>query len=915
MSEVFISYSRKDKGFVRRLGDELAARHREAWIDWKDIPLTAEWQREIFTNIETADNFVFVISPDSIASPNCKKEIDHAAANNKRIAPIFYRFVPDDAIPETLAKYQRIDFVDDVDFSSKFEMLVKALDTDLVWTQAHTRLLTRAKEWEHEAEDGSFLLRGKDLDEAETWMARSAEREPKPTPLQSRYILASRQASTKRQRIVIAAVVTALVVSLGLAVYAFRQKAVANQNAVEARRQQDVAVKNEHEAKHQQGIAEQQTHLADERRVEAEKQTRIALSRALGTAALLKQDRELDLASLLGSEALRMEDTFEARNAVFSAYQGNPRLMTCLHHPAFVNSVAFSADGRSLATLDENGMVRLWDIATRQVIWQDKETAVRELALSPVGNLLAAHRRNGSVAVWNIAKRILVGTISAPRTVNNLAFSRDGKLLAFSKSDGFVELWNALSLEKLGEPIQVSEGGMGKIVFSPDGTSLAVYRTEGPIVLNLVTKKVQTAKKTIISDLAFSTDGKVLAASSPTSGVVQLWEVPSLNFIEEAGVPHGGASTTLTYNTNGKLFAVGLYNGTVQLFDATDRHPVAEPLQGHSGRVTSVAFSPDGKVLASSAQDRTVLIWNVTYPRIIASEFQEHFEERVGAPQALAFSSDNKRLASAGFDSTLRLWNVASRKQIGSSAHLDPRTRPGRGDSGLFAFTADMRLLAAVKSDGEVHLWDVATMQPVPGLSVHPHEHPIALAFSTNGEILASAFSEGRIQFWKIHSGKPGNVLVNSRNELEIKSLVFSRNDKLLAAADENGDVQLWDVEHQRPVGGVLKNGSLAASNLLVTGQLSNVAFSRDGRILATGSKDGSVSFWDVATRKLIGEPLIDELGKEISSVVFSPDGKLLATGGEDTVRLWDVGSRQAMGKPLQTGASVLSMAFSTTVL
>ena len=161
MAQVFISYSRKDKEFVRKLGDALSAEKRDAWVDWKDIPLTAEWQREILTNIEAADNFIFVISPESAASSNCKKEIDHAVANNKRMVPIFHRPVPDEAIPEGLGRFQRIDFGDDDNFDSKFAALIAALDTDLAWIQVHTRLLTRAKEWEREGKDSSFMLRGK----------------------------------------------------------------------------------------------------------------------------------------------------------------------------------------------------------------------------------------------------------------------------------------------------------------------------------------------------------------------------------------------------------------------------------------------------------------------------------------------------------------------------------------------------------------------------------------------------------------------------------------------------------------------------------------------------------------------------------------------------------------------------------
>lgn len=145
-----MSYSPKDKDFVRRLNDALVGQKREAWVDWKDIPLTAEWQQEILTNIETTENFVFVISPESAASPNCKKEIEHAVANHKRMFPIVRRQVPDDAVREALRKFQWIDFSNDDTFEPRFAALVAALDTDLAWVNVHTRLLTRAKEWEWE---------------------------------------------------------------------------------------------------------------------------------------------------------------------------------------------------------------------------------------------------------------------------------------------------------------------------------------------------------------------------------------------------------------------------------------------------------------------------------------------------------------------------------------------------------------------------------------------------------------------------------------------------------------------------------------------------------------------------------------------------------------------------------------------
>ncbi len=248
MAQVFISYSRKDKDFVQKLAAALAAQKREAWVDWKDIAPTAEWQKEILTNIEAADNFVFVIGPESAASPNCRKEIDHAVANHKRMVPIFHRPVPDADIPESLEKYQRIDFTDSDNFDARIAALITVLDTDLAWVQTHTRLLIRAKEWEQEKKDSSYVLRRKDLREAEQWLGKSAGKEPAPTTLHSQYIVASRQAATQNQRIVIAAVMFAALLAIGLAIYAFIQKGIANADAAEAQRQKTVAQQRQKEA-------------------------------------------------------------------------------------------------------------------------------------------------------------------------------------------------------------------------------------------------------------------------------------------------------------------------------------------------------------------------------------------------------------------------------------------------------------------------------------------------------------------------------------------------------------------------------------------------------------------------------------------------------------------------------------------
>src|SRR5918997_538145 len=129
MADVFISYSRKDKDFVLALHRALEERDRDSWVDWEDIPLTAKWLEEVYSGIEHADTFAFVISPDSVASKIYKQELDHAVENNKRLVPIWHREVDDGFVPPHLASHQYICFRKSDDFDEAFESLVEALDT------------------------------------------------------------------------------------------------------------------------------------------------------------------------------------------------------------------------------------------------------------------------------------------------------------------------------------------------------------------------------------------------------------------------------------------------------------------------------------------------------------------------------------------------------------------------------------------------------------------------------------------------------------------------------------------------------------------------------------------------------------------------------------------------------------------
>src|SRR5882724_12324324 len=335
--EVFISYSRKDKEFVRRLDEELKRRNREAWVDWEGIPPGDTWEKTIYGAIEASNTFIFVLTPDSIASEICGKEIAHAAANNKRLVPIVHRDVAADRVPKSLGELNWIFCRDSDDFGEATETLVRALDTDLSWVRAHTRLLTRAIEWDTNGRNNSFVLRGDDLRSAERWLAEAGvQKERQPTALQTEYIIASRKAAARRQRITLGAVTFALVVAIALAVVAFFAEAKAKdqtKKTSEAASRGNVSLSrySKEGGKNAQALAQ----LAQALRLNSENREASGL-----TAAMLTQ------------------------------LSWHVPLTDSMWHKNVVHSAQFSPDGQRVVTASDDQTARVWDA----VIVTDKDT-------------------------------------------------------------------------------------------------------------------------------------------------------------------------------------------------------------------------------------------------------------------------------------------------------------------------------------------------------------------------------------------------------------------------------------------------------------------------------------------------------------------------------------------------------------
>jgi hypothetical protein len=203
--QIFISYSRKDIDLVQRIVVELANNNIDTWIDWKSIPKGEDWLQEIYHGIEKADAFLFLISPDSIQSQMCRKELAHAVENSKRIVPLVCRDInPSEAPTELLGYNWLFARPDKEDLQKSIIELVRVINVDLDYIRRHTNLQIKALEWERRSRDHSYLLRGIELQETEMLINKSILKDPKPTSLQLSYVLASRNhIQVQRRRIVI----------------------------------------------------------------------------------------------------------------------------------------------------------------------------------------------------------------------------------------------------------------------------------------------------------------------------------------------------------------------------------------------------------------------------------------------------------------------------------------------------------------------------------------------------------------------------------------------------------------------------------------------------------------------------------------------------------------------------------------
>jgi WD40 repeat protein len=879
MPDAFISYSRRDsREFVERLSAALAERGKDAWVDLEDIPPASKWEQDLREGVAGSDAFCFVISPGSVASEHCLRELDYASERNKRLVPVNHVAVADADVPAAIASHnwipQQGSFEDD--FEASVATLVEAIETDLDWVRAHTRWGERAEEWDRRERDRSLLARGSDLTEAEQFLAAAAGRRPEPTELQGEYVVASRAAASRRQRVTVGAVSVALVVSLGLAVFALFQR--------------------------QTAIDERET----------------ATSRALAANSFLSLPTDPELSLLLGIEAADAKRTAEAEDALRSALLESRVRLALEGHTGGVTSAEFSPDGATVLTTSEDETGALWDPATGErraelvgheadipragafsedgtkvltyapdgtarvwsaedgssiAVLEDRDDALGRLqdaAFSPDGSLVAtAPFVNSTAKIWDVESGTLIRELPQD-TVDRLGFSPDGKLLITADQDEQVSLWRVADGERLAEYAEDAQTAYSHAGFSPGGDLFVTAGADGFARLRRLDGSVVATLEHAgpVVDVAFSPDGERIATAGE-DGVVKVWSTADGSQISVFD-GHGAPVNVVAFSPDGTLAASGGDDGRALLWAPTSGSQVAA-LVGHSGPVVDLDFDDSGSNVVTASTDETARIWTAA---LGGGAFGpgESSPARGFDP---AFSADGAELLAEG------------------GGHASVIETDGRDRVGEFSIEGSENLVPALGPGGELALTTRGFRAVAPELRSTADGTVIgrlnatrvhAAGFSPDGErIVVGGYRSAGIH--DLNTGELEVSLIGHDPKLEIQSAEFSDDGAKAVTSSLDRTVRIWDAATGEQL---IELPAFGQSDTQLVSYSTGAVLSPSSELVATWARyEADANLWDAVTGELVAT--LEGQRSSMWDVAFSPSGRYLATVDfEGVVRLWE---------------------------
>jgi len=609
----------------------------------------------------------------------------------------------------------------------------------------------------------------------------------------------------------------------------------------------------------------------------ANRQRMLLVAQALaGEAARVRAEEpgHDERAALLAVEAYRIDSEYHGdRPQVIEA--ALRQVLSAQHFTAPLaatktpfRSLAVSTNGRWIAAGNEDGRIWVWDRTARRRaprVAAQPSGAVWSLAFRPGRGELAVGTHDGEVRLWDVegpdSAMHTLGPVRPGARIRSLAFDPDGSHLVVGAEDSVLRVWSVDARGEEPNLLCCHRGRVSAVAFGRNSFTIASGASDGTVRVWDLRRPTQSAlilrsPDNGITALAITPDGAALAAGTAREIRLKLSGLAALS-ANEAISPSSLAS-----------------GGTVVMWDLHKRAPTPLILGQHGSTVQAVAVSPDGKVLASAGADREIRLWRRRPPYDLAV-LQGH-----EAPvEAVAFAPDGRWLASAGEDGTVRVWERES------PAGLPVRLEGHSDVVAALAFSATGDTLASAGSgDHSAKLWDPD--RSVTALTTLEHGDssvqtvafaPVGGWFATGTKGPIGSGPGNGVRLWR--GVRAGAATFHLRGFASgVRFLAFSGDGTRLAAAGEfDQEIRLFRLSESPVLDTIVST---------VPNDVTGVAFSPQGRILAWGTSAGAIRLWDIDGAKAAERP--GHAPAAVRTVAFAPDGARLISGGEDgTVKVW----------------------------